>query len=296
MDAARIRMRGSKVEQEPSEIAERQRIIDSLAALAAKLGRPPSRAEFLRESGMTEWRVLQRFDSWNNALDSAGLQRYTRNLRLPDEVLLEDWAQVVREMRSIPTLRQYQKLGSYSPDVLKRRAGSWSAVPDAFREFAAQSSGYEDVVELLPVAGKRVAAGHSATPQEDAPKPGQKHRKLTDRPTYGDRIDFRGLRHAPVNEQGVVFLFGMVADELGYSVEGVQTGFPDCEAKRKVKQGRWQRVRIEFEFESANYVAHGHPLDGCDVLVCWKHNWPDCPANIEVLELSQTIQLLPRGE
>jgi hypothetical protein len=38
-----------------------------------------------------------------------------------------------------------------------------------------------------------------------------------------------------VNEQGVVFLFGMVAKELGYMVEVVQTGYPDCEAKDKLK-------------------------------------------------------------
>src|SRR5205085_684390 len=36
---------------------------------------------------------------------------------------------------------------------------------------------------------------------------------------YGDFINFRGLQHAPVNEQGVVFLFGMICRELGYVVE-----------------------------------------------------------------------------
>ena len=59
------------------------------------------------------------------------------------------------------------------------------------------------------------------------------HEKLIGRPIYGDPIDFRGLRHEPVNEQGVVFLFGMVAEQLEYLVEAIQDGFPDCEAKRK---------------------------------------------------------------
>src|SRR5574341_205258 len=45
---------------------------------------------------------------------------------------------------------------------------------------------------------------------------------------YGEPIDFRGLRHAPINEQGVVFLFGMVSDELGFLVESVHHPFPDC--------------------------------------------------------------------
>jgi hypothetical protein len=89
------------------------------------------------------------------------------------------------------------------------------------------------------------------------------------------------LRHAPVNEDGVIFLFGMVARELGYLVESVQGGFPDCEAKRQIAPGQWQRVRIEFEFESRNFRDHGHSPDGCDIIVC--------PEHLEVVELKQVI-------
>src|SRR5256714_5122119 len=91
--------------------------------------------------------------------------------------------------------------------------------------------------------------------------------RYKDRAIYGNPIDFRGLRHEPVNEQGVVLLFGMLAKELGYLIESVQNGFPDCEAKRRVGAGRWQRVRIEFEFESRNFRDHGHPPDGCEIIV-----------------------------
>jgi hypothetical protein len=106
---------------------------------------------------------------------------------------------------------------------------------------------------------------------------------------YGDFVNFRGLQHAPVNEQGVVFLFGMICRELGYVVEIVRSGFPDCEAKRKVRDSpaRWQRVRIEFEYESRSFRSHGHDPNLCDVIVCWVHNWPDCP--IEVLELRNAM-------
>jgi hypothetical protein len=54
----------------------------------------------------------------------------------------------------------------------------------------------------------------------------------------------------------------------------------------------WQRVRIEFEFESRNFRDHGHPSTGCDVIVCWRHNWPECPGQIEVVELSKIIKSL----
>ena len=150
---------------------------------------------------------------------------------------------------------------------------------------------WSDVIELLPLqtdsgqpmrhrpAGSQI--GDSRAPPADVTR----HSKLPDRPTYGDPIDFRGLRHEPVNESGVVFLFGMVARELGYLVEAVQAGYPDCEGKRQIGPGKWQRVRIEFEYMSRNFRDHGHPPDGCDVIVCWRHNWPECPEHLEVVEL-----------
>ena len=42
--------------------------------------------------------------------------------------------------------------------------------------------------------------------------------KLNDKPILGEKINFRGLVHAPVNELGVVYLFGMISEELGFEV------------------------------------------------------------------------------
>jgi hypothetical protein len=110
------------------------------------------------------------------------------------------------------------------------------------------------------------------------------------RSLLGEFLNFRGLQHAPVNEQGVVFLFGMVARELDYVVEVVRTGFPDCEAKHRVGKDRWEKVRIEFEFKSHNFIDHDHDINGCDLIVCWENNWDSCP--LEVLELSAIIETL----
>lgn len=83
-----------------------------------------------------------------------------------------------------------------------------------------------------------------------------------------------------------MLLFGMLAKDLGFLIEAVQKEFPDCEAKRQIAPDQWQRVLIEFEFESKNFGEHGHPENGCDVIVCWHHNWDQCPKHIEVLDLS----------
>ena len=110
-----------------------------------------------------------------------------------------------------------------------------------------------------------------------------------DRPVMGEPFDRSPMTNAPVNELGVMVLFGMVAAGLGLQVESVQGKFPDCMAERQVAPGKWQHLRIEFEYESKNFKLHGHDPKGCDMIVCWRHNWKECPAEIEVVELSRLV-------
>jgi hypothetical protein len=223
-------------------------------------------------------------------------------VRLEDNALLEDWGEIVRRHRAIPPRHAYRREGKYDTRTMERRLGRWSTLPEVFRNFAQGKPEWADVVALLPAAVPPVPL-----PKDERGRPCEdssssiltnkvKHVPLKDRSTYGNPTHFRGLRHEPVNEQGVVLLFGMLAKELGYMVEAVQTGFPDCEAKRQIGPDRWQRVRIEFEFESRNFRDHGHPATGCDVIVCWRHNWDACPAQIEVVELSNVIKSLANAE
>jgi hypothetical protein len=109
----------------------------------------------------------------------------------------------------------------------------------------------------------------------------------------GKLINFRGLVYAPVNENGVVFLFGKVAADLNMYVETIRPGFPDCVAKRYVGNGKWEEVRIEFEFRSSGFVQHNHNPTDCDAIVCWDHDWLDCPKHIEIIDLQEVISKLP---
>jgi len=54
-------------------------------------------------------------------------------------------------------------------------------------------------------------------------------------------------------------------------------------------KGQWQDQNVEVEFESKNFLRHGHDPKKCDVIVCWVHNWPECPECIEVVELRKEI-------
>lgn len=106
----------------------------------------------------------------------------------------------------------------------------------------------------------------------------------------GKLINFRGLVYAPVEENGVIFLFSKLTNDLNMYIETIRKGFPDCIAKRYAGKSQWEEVNIEFEFSSSDFKRHGH-LESmakgvkCDMIVCWEHDWADCPKEIEVLEL-----------
>jgi predicted transport protein len=112
------------------------------------------------------------------------------------------------------------------------------------------------------------------------------------RTVVGNLINFRGLVYAPTNEQGVVFLFGKTAHEFGMYVELIRTGYPDCIAKRYVGKDQWEEIKIEFEFRSSDFSRHKHNVEDADMIVCWEHDWSECPKSIEVLELKNEITKL----
>ena len=124
--------------------------------------------------------------------------------------------------------------------------------------------------------------------------PSVQEKDFADRPVYGSPMQLAEMAHRPTNEMGVVFMFGVMARRLGFVVHMLQAGFPDCIAMREMSPGQWQRVRIEFEFESRSFFKHRHRADKCDVIVCWKHNWRECPKGLDVVELGKEVEkLLP---
>ena len=265
-------------------------LITELRALAERLQKKSiSRAEFIRETGISEWHVLRHFDSWNQFVTASGLQPIDVS-RIPDDELMEAMYQTYITEGCITTRLRFRKVGKYSEWVYTRRWGKWENVLLEFRrwvETAHPDFLYFDRLPMPPSTRTATSGEPSSAETPDlavwTPKGGR---------LYGPILNFRGLQHAPINEQGVVFLFGMVAFELGFVVESVATGFPDCEAKRRVDRSgdKWERVRIEFEYQSRTFRDHGHDPAQCDIIVCWEDNWADSP--VEVLELKSAIQAL----
>lgn len=113
---------------------------------------------------------------------------------------------------------------------------------------------------------------------------------MREKSIVGDLINFRGIVYSPTNENGVIFLFGKVIEDLNMYIEEIKPGFPDCICRRFTGKG-WERMYIEFEYKSSHFRDHKHNSNDCDIIVCWEHDWPECP--IEVIELKEIIKSLP---
>ena len=168
-------------------------------------------------------------------------------------------------------IAHYRKWKSENPDLVSQKSNE----EDSIRPSVEQSL-KDNSASITPIQAKPTIL--SSPSVKKAPEQ-----------LYGEPIDFRGLRHAPINEQGVVFLFAMICRELGFNIESIQQGYPDCEGKylHDKKKNRWAKARIEFEYKASGFQQHGHDPNQCDFIVCWINDWTDCPIN--VIELKSEI-------
>jgi len=140
------------------------------------------------------------------------------------------------------------------------------------------------VEEAVPLLYKITDRGLEALRTGLKPKLEGRRRKRI----VGPRSGLADLIYEPVNELGVIFLFAKYHRELGIEyIEGVQQGFPDAFGRRKIGKLGYEPVNIEFEFKSLDFKNHQHDPKGCDIIVCWEHNWKECP--LEVIELKTAI-------
>jgi hypothetical protein len=263
----------------------KQEVMAVIKDCAHNLGRAPNALEFTRHSGVKMHVIRTLFGRFNRALRQCRLKpsRESHRVKMPE--LLRDWAGVVRTLERLPTVMEYRKLGRHSETPLCHRFRSWHQVARCFKDYAQKHGWTKEWQDVL-----RIITAHDKAVRRAQPFPKKKRRKprlLPGRPVYGSVMHASPMAHGPINESGVIFLFGVWAERLGFVVLRIQNAFPDCEAMRRIDRHKWQLVRIEFEHESRNFLKHRHKTSKCDLIVCWKHNWPECP--LEVLELSRAV-------
>ncbi len=265
---------------------------------------------FGRATGINPSRIYEHFDTWESLCREAGLQTGARKLpAIPVDTLIKNLHDAITEIGGVRSQKVLLRRLPHSEQAYRRTFGSWGGALIALKRWLPDNDpnfAYAKELDARLLHAERTRVGFQPDRIGDPHRP--PWRSIGARAS-GPPLAFRAMAAAPVNEMGVVLLFGMVAGELGYAVEAIGTAFPDCAAKRLVADGptrsgkadevgrgadaRWEPVRIEFEYRSRSFLYHAHDADDCDVIVCWQHDWPDCP--LEVLELSAVVAAL-QGE
>jgi len=96
----------------------------------------------------------------------------------------------------------------------------------------------------------------------------------------------------PPSENAVIFAFGRLygllepvlaralMEEDSFDRLEFRAEYPDAEIVKGDK-----RLRIEFETHSSEFKRHFHDEKGCNLIICWMHDWHECP--LKVLDLHE---------
>jgi hypothetical protein len=271
----------------------KEEILAAIRETTAKLGYVPNYPELKAATGIARQWINRCFANYSNALKECGIERGGPGYMAPIDRLYLDFAGIVRKLGHIPTSAEYEIHSRYTCRPLARRFGSWRKVAAGMLHYAEQADvqeEWQDVVEVLKNYCRREAEKNKTSSTQPCTT---KSRILADRPVYGPLLTRQPMANAPTNEMGVLFLFGAMAVKLGFCILWLGSEFPDGEALREVEPDRWQRVRIEFEFQSRNFQYHGHDAAKCDLIVCWEDNWKESP--LDVLELKGAMDRSPES-
>lgn len=148
--------------------------------------------------------------------------------------------------------------------------------------YSTDDAGIEDILSMDIQKPKK----KKIIPETIKPKVKKKEKKKQ------ETINFRGIKTAPVDVEGVIFIFGMICEELSFIIEAFNTEMPCFEGKRRLDGSgkKIQDVKIGVYHKSYDLKTKSGSVTDCDIIVCWEHDWNDCP--VEVLELKAVLKKL----
>jgi hypothetical protein len=93
------------------------------------------------------------------------------------------------------------------------------------------------------------------------------------------------------NHSMVIFLFGCLYKHLNF--QGILIGHEKAGDLDALAFLDGEDVIIEFEAYSSNFKKERHDASKCNLIVCWEHDWMECPVSIDVLELKRFWETKP---
>jgi hypothetical protein len=308
----------------------KEEIIKEIKRIAGKLGvKTLKQQEFIKNSTIPIDTVRYTVGTWSQALEEAGLDKsdssesmVNKDLASDDELLSElvrlynisgspptselvnvrgKWGEIYYRAKWKTLDEAFKKAKEKYPEKIKVEADlSEEVMPGEFILNSEMEKPEVEEVQKVPEIKTPPPARQSAPAPVEVESPRIKFIPKTIKPqktpkktrTMGEKILFRGLKYAPMNREGVIYLFGMIAIEMGFLVEGIANEYPQADARRciDIQNQRWEDIRIEFEYKSSDFKGQDHNEGDCDMIVCWHHDWDGCP--LEILELKTIIKNL----
>ena len=242
--------------------------------------------DFDQVATFSSYRVSKARGSWHKALEEADLEVSPNHKReCSTEELASVFLNAVSELGKIPSLVQLARRSRYAPATLSQNRGGYKAFKRLILDHLLASDQLLSDEAKIILVQEQLQLAETVFDEKPAEYTKPAHYQ-------GRTLNFRAFAYAPTSEHDVVQMFGAIAHEIGFEIVGNRSAFPDCEARRRVSASRerYEKCLIEYEFSSSDYRKHKHSVTGCDLIVCWKHDWGDCP--IEVLELESEIKRL----
>lgn len=163
----------TSTETEPS----RQELVDEIKRLDEELDRIPYQSDTNQDGRFTAYTFRDRFGSWDEALEAAGIDK--------EAVLLEDMQQVADTVDSDLSQPAMNEHGKYSASMAARFFGSWSDAKERLEAWEA-SKGEEDTSASEP---SDIDASSVDRPSFDVPDDVEDADLLGEIQRYADLID-----------------------------------------------------------------------------------------------------------
>jgi hypothetical protein len=130
----------------------KEEIIAAVQKCAVKLERTPRLEDLRTAANINSYKVRMRFGNYMRLLAEAGLDATGMGHPVEQRALFLDWAGIVRKMKKIPTIVQYEQQSKYSVRPLAGRYQGWRKVAAGMRDYVIENHlevEWDDVMKVI---------------------------------------------------------------------------------------------------------------------------------------------------